>query len=155
MPNKLEFQAVLLLKGSDDNIKMYPLYEYCNAVRSKQAACIMHSRIRSGLDTDDTFYIYVFDETDSKSGYFECKVKAVDNKIKCADGQIVHYVKQILTNRKKIGEVEESLRSSSDEVVREFKESFGDYISGNIERIAEAVGVNIDEVLSGDRNTSD
>jgi hypothetical protein len=134
----LEHQATLILYDHEnDELTRIMLHEHCNALTLKSAAAKMHVSIRNKLNTDDTFYINVIDETELKSGYFKCSSINTDKKIIMADGQTQHYKKIYNTTKiKNEGLILKSFKVAGQEnVLKSFNDDIENAIIGNQQSI--------------------
>lgn len=113
----LEHQATLIL-CNDTKLERYTLHEHCYAATMSDAAKDIHSSIRKKLNSNDTFFIEVIDETESCFRCFKCSVDlkpvAEDNKTESK--------KYVTTMMKKINNEGKNNDENSDENSEDFDE---------------------------------
>jgi len=69
----MEHQGLLVLYRNGEE-QLHTLHEHCVTSTMQKAANIIHKRTRKKLNTDLKFYIWVIDETESNSKYYECTI---------------------------------------------------------------------------------
>lgn len=124
---------LILYNEEKKSTQTIPLYEYCNAARNKQAANYFHLVIRKKLKTNDTFYISIVDESESKIKYFKCWMKKIDgdNEVKMKDGTIKKYTYSSKSDRITIKEILREFEQNDKGVFRELNDDIENLINNN------------------------